>query len=89
MLKEKIDHRLDLKGKICPYLTLETSLALKKMAPGEVLEIIADYYPARQTIPDLTENLGYPYELIDGEQPVFRFIIHKTLQPEKEVKPRL
>ena len=89
MLKEKIDLRLDLQGKVCPYLTLETRLALKKMAPGEVLEIIADYYPARQTIPDLMENLGYPYELIDGEKPVFHFIIHKTLQLGKEVKQQV
>ncbi len=78
MSEAKVDHRLDLIGKVCPYPTLETNVTLKKMTAGEVLEIISDYYPARQTIPDLARNLGYKCELIDGEKPVFRFIIQKT-----------
>jgi TusA-related sulfurtransferase len=35
---EKIDHDLDLRGKVCPYPTLEVRLALNEMAAGEVLE---------------------------------------------------
>ncbi len=84
MPKKNIDRRIDLKGKVCPYTALETRLALKDMAAGEVLEIITDFYPTRQTIPDLAENLGYPCELIDGEKPVLRFIIHKTYWPRRE-----
>jgi TusA-related sulfurtransferase len=52
-------------------------LTLKEMRPGEVLEVVTDYYPARQTIPALMNELGYPCELVDGDQPVFRFIIEK------------
>ncbi len=37
MLEEKIDHQIDLRGKVCPYPTLETRLALKNMAEGEIL----------------------------------------------------
>ena len=79
--KERVDHRLDLTGKVCPYPTLDTTSVIKKMAPGEVLMVITDYYPARQTIPGLMEDLGYPCELIDGEKPVFHFLIHKTERP--------
>jgi TusA-related sulfurtransferase len=48
------------------------------MDPGEVLEVTTDYYPARQTIPALMTELGYPCELHDGDQPVFRFVIEKA-----------
>ena len=75
---EKVDRCLDLRGMVCPYPTLEPALALKVMNIGEVLEVITDYYPARQTIPELMQDLGYPYELIEGEKPVFRFLIWKT-----------
>ena len=75
---EKADRCLDLRGKVCPYPTLEPRLALNEMTAGEVLEVITDYYPARQTIPQLMQDLGYTYELVDGDKPVFRFLIQKT-----------
>ena len=78
MPEEKVDHRLDLIGKVCPYPTVNTSVTLRKMASGEVLEVITDFYPARQTIPDLMRKLGYPYKIVDEEKPVFRFVIQKT-----------
>jgi TusA-related sulfurtransferase len=75
---EKIDKHLDVRGKVCPDPTFESSMALKDMAAGEVLELVTDYYPTRQTIPQLMEDLGYSYELVDGDKPVFRFIIRKS-----------
>lgn len=75
---EKVDRRLDLRGKVCPYPTLESTFALNEMAVGEVLEVVTDYYPARQTIPQLMRERGYSYELLDGDQPVFRFLIRKS-----------
>jgi TusA-related sulfurtransferase len=77
MPEEKVDLQLDLIGKVCPYPTVETTVTLKKMAIGEVLEVITDYYPARQTIPNIMQELGYPCKLVDEEKPVFRFIIKK------------
>jgi TusA-related sulfurtransferase len=78
MPADKVDHRLDLIGQVCPYPTVKTSVTLRNMTSGEVLEVITDYYPARQTIPDLMQKLGYPYKIVDGEKPVFRFVIQKT-----------
>lgn len=75
--EKKVYQRLDLIGMVCPYPTVKTIVALSKMDMSEVLEVITDYYPARQTIPDLMQERGYPCELIDGEDPVFRFIIQK------------
>jgi tRNA 2-thiouridine synthesizing protein A len=74
----KVDRRLDLRGKVCPDPTVEPVMALKEMTAGEVLEVITDYYPARQTIPQLMQDLGNAYELVDGDEPVFRFLIWKT-----------
>jgi TusA-related sulfurtransferase len=73
-----IDRSLDLRGKICPYPTLEVRQTLQNMAVGQTLEVITDYYPAKQTIPNLMGELGYPCQLLDSEQPIFRFIIQRT-----------
>jgi len=78
MYPDQIDYRLDLIGQVCPGPTVDTRLKLKEMAAGEVLEILTDYYPAKQTIPMLMLELGYPCELIDGDKPVFRFVIQKV-----------
>ena len=69
---------LDLRGQVCPGPTVDTRLTLKEMNPGEVLEVVTDYYPARQTIPALMSELGYPCELVDGDKDVFRFFIEKA-----------
>ena len=78
MAAKKIDRHLDLRGKVCPYQTLEPKLVLNEMSEGEVLEVITDYYPARQTVPRLMKELGYWCELVDGDKSVFRFLIQKS-----------
>ena len=77
VINRKVDRFLDLRGKVCPYPTLDTLLTLDAMSAGEVLEVISDYYPARQTIPDLVHDLGYPSELRQDNQNEFRIIIRK------------
>ena len=78
MADRAITRRLDLRGAVCPGPTVDTRLTLKDMAVGEVLEVTTDYYPARQTIPALMRELGYPCDLVDGDREVFRFIIEKA-----------
>lgn len=75
---ERIDRRLDLCGKVCPGPTFDTRMTLNEMTPGERLEVMTDYYPAKQTIPMLMRELGYPCELMDEDKPVFRFVIEKV-----------
>jgi TusA-related sulfurtransferase len=72
-----IARRLDERGKVCPDPTFDTRMTLNEMASGEVLEVVSDYYPTKQTIPMLMAELGYPCKLIDADKPVFRFIIQK------------
>ena len=78
MNDRQIARRLDLRGQVCPGPTVDTRLALREMHSGDVLEVVTDYYPARQTIPALMSELGYSCELLDGDQPVFRFLIEKA-----------
>ncbi len=78
MPSRAITRTLDVRGQVCPGPTVDTTLALRAMNPGDVLEVVTDYYPAKQTIPALMNELGYPCELLDGDQPVFRFIIEKV-----------
>jgi TusA-related sulfurtransferase len=78
MEAQKVQRHLDLRGQVCPGPTFDTRMMLNEMAGGEVLEVLTDYYPAKQTIPMLMRELGYPCELIDGDKPVFRFIIQKV-----------
>lgn len=73
-----VDRSLDLRGKVCPYPTVDVRLTLREMEVGQTLEVITDYYPARQTIPNLMAELGYPCQLLDGDQPIFRFIIQRS-----------
>ena len=76
-MEAKIDHHLDLRGKMCPFLTLELRSALNELAEGEVLEVVSNFYPDRQTVPQHARELGYLYELIDGDKPDFRFLIRR------------
>jgi len=78
MSTQVVARRLDERGKVCPDPTFDTRMALNQMASGEVLEVVSDYYPTKQTIPMLMAELGYPCELIDGDKAVFRFIIEKV-----------
>lgn len=55
--------RLDLRGETCPTTSGETLRVLETLAPGDVLEVVSDYEPARSTIPYHCEKRGYPYLL--------------------------
>ena len=78
MFKQKVNYRLDLRGMAYPFSKLETYLTLKNMATGEVLEILTDFVPTRQTISLLIRELGYAYELVENGNRDFRFFIRKS-----------
>lgn len=58
MLEQTVNHRIDLRGMEYPLSKLETRLTLKTMAAGDVLEVITDFVPIRQTISLLLRELG-------------------------------
>lgn len=78
MHKQKVNHRIDLRGMVYPLSKLETHLTLKKMPSGDVLEVITDFLPNRKAISLLIRELGYTYELVETDTPDFHFFIQKT-----------
>ena len=66
MFKIAATHRLDLRGETCPTTSDQTLRTLEEMLPGEVLEVVSDYYPARWTIPFHCDKRGYRYAFGDA-----------------------
>jgi len=52
------DRTLDIRGQVCPLTFVRSKLAIEKMAPGEVLEIIVDHQPAAENVPRSMEHEG-------------------------------
>ena len=57
---------LDVCGKICPYPDMNTMTTLKKMAKGEILEVLLDYPLSVERIPRNLKKQGH--KLLSSEQ---------------------
>jgi TusA-related sulfurtransferase len=55
--------QLDVRGEICPYPQIKTVAALKKLAPGDQLEVLTDHPPTLETVPAQAARLGYTAEI--------------------------
>lgn len=77
---ETTDRTIDITGKICPYTLIETREALKRLATGQVLEVLVDHGPAAQaTIPNFCQKKGYPLKVIEEEPGArWRLLIERT-----------
>jgi TusA-related sulfurtransferase len=53
------DRTLDIRGQVCPLTLVRSKLALDKIAPGEVLEIVVDHRPAAANVPRSLESEGH------------------------------
>lgn len=79
-IREKVpDQSIDICGKICPYTLIETRDSLKTMSKGQILEVTCDYEPAaRNTIPNFCNNKGYPFEVTDQGEDLWKIKIEKS-----------
>ena len=57
---------LDVRGEICPYPDVKTKNKLKKMKPGEILEVLVDYPLSVVRIPRTVKKMGH--ELLKVEK---------------------
>ncbi|HLA19200.1 MAG TPA: sulfurtransferase TusA family protein [Dehalococcoidia bacterium] len=79
MAMAKVDHQIDITGKICPYTLIETRDALKGIGQGEVLEVLVDFEPAAMiTIPNFCAKKGYPFQTIGDGEGRWRLRIERT-----------
>ena len=75
----KADKVIDVCGQICPYPQIITKAALKKLRPGDVLEVKIDYEPAvRTSIPAFCDKKGYPYEIRQIDKQIWLAVIQKN-----------
>ncbi|GEM_PF-535851 len=82
-----VDRRIDVRGKVCPYPTVEVQTALQEMESGQVLEVVSNYPPARTTIPHLCWNRGYAWVLVQDSDEQFRVRVKKERVPEPPEPP--
>jgi len=74
-----VDHRIDIKGKICPYTLIETREALKALEAGQVLEVLVDFEAAAMvTIPNFCAKKGYPFQTFVNDGVGWRIRIERT-----------
>ena len=72
----KVTRVLDLQGEVCPYPALYTGAKLERMAPGEVLEVLADGMCAVEGIPAAVSQSGHKLLGVERvKSGVYRFII--------------
>ena len=57
--------RVDCVGEICPVPLVETRKALRKAAPGDIVEVIGTHPSSKEEIPMAVKALGL--ELIDQQ----------------------
>lgn len=81
MLKEntEVSKIIDISGNIYPYTFIEIREALKFLKKGEILEVLLDYEPVvKEVIPVFCKEKGYPIEIKNTKNGVFRLWIEKT-----------
>jgi tRNA 2-thiouridine synthesizing protein A len=57
--------KLDVRGEICPYPQVKTVAALKKLSPGDELEVLTDHPPTLETVPAQAARLGYVADITE------------------------
>ena len=60
------DMKVDVKGETCPVPLVEMRKAIRKVAPGEIVEVIGTHPASKKEIPMAVEALGL--ELVDIEE---------------------
>jgi len=60
------DIKIDVKGETCPVPLVEMRKALRKAAPGEIVEVEGTHPASKKEIPMAVEALGL--ELVDVEE---------------------
>ena len=73
----KVTSTLDTSGKCCPMPMVETNRAIKTLAVGDVLEIIATDVGTRMDIPSWCERTGQTLLSSSERDKVLRYYVRK------------
>jgi len=74
----QVDHELDARGLLCPMPIVKTAKAMKALAPGEVLKLMATDRGSVTDVPAWTDTTGNELLEWHEEGDVFVFLIRKN-----------
>jgi len=74
----KVDKVLDTSGKCCPMPMVETNKTLKKLAEGDVLQIIATDPGTQVDIPSWCERTGNQLLASNEQENLFTYYVKKA-----------
>ncbi|MBI2887266.1 MAG: sulfurtransferase TusA family protein [Chloroflexi bacterium] len=69
---------LDTSGELCPLPVIKTKLAMDKLAPGQVVQLIATDPGSKSDLPSWANSTGNSILEAREEQGKFVFLIQKT-----------
>ncbi len=72
------DQRLDARGLKCPLPVLKARKAMKALAAGEILEVLASDPSAPQDFRSFCETTGHHLRESSEEDGLFRFLLEKS-----------
>jgi len=78
MSKNQATSILDTSGKCCPMPMVETNKAMKGLAPGDILEIIATDVGTRKDIPSWCERTGQTLLSMTEEEGILHYHVQKN-----------
>jgi tRNA 2-thiouridine synthesizing protein A len=78
MNDEKIASSIDTSGTCCPMPMVNTNKAIKGVAPGELLELVATDPATRQDIPDWCNRTGHTLVGCEERDGTFRYLIRRA-----------
>ncbi len=73
----EIDERVDAKGLSCPMPIVKTALAMKALASGQVLEVVATDPGVVKDFAAWSKSTGNEVLEADSDGAVYRFVIRK------------
>lgn len=65
----EVTKSIDVRGEVCPIPDVDSKRAWKKMAAGEVLEVLIDYPLSKERIPANAEKAGHEVLAIEETGP--------------------
>lgn len=72
------DRKIDCVGLFCPVPIAKTAEALKRLRPGQILEMTSDDPASLADMKSWSARTGHDLLEIDKNGAVFRFVVRKT-----------
>jgi TusA-related sulfurtransferase len=72
-----VEIKVDCTGETCPVPLVETRKALRKAAPGDMVEVIGTHPTSKKEIPMAVKALGLKLESVTEENGVWKITIRR------------